>query len=110
MAKINIYMGKEVCEMKITEVKIRKIFNEGVLKAIVSITIDDCLAVHEIKVIQGNSRLFAAMPSRRDEKGVFRDIIHPIYPEVRKEFEDVIIRAYNDYIAQSEQNSEEETE
>ncbi|MGN0596424.1 MAG: septation regulator SpoVG [Ruminiclostridium sp.] len=96
--------------MKITEVKIRKIFNEGVLKAIVSITIDNCLAVHEIKVIQGNSRLFAAMPSRRDENGVFRDIIHPIYSEARKEFEDVIIKAYNDYIVHNEQNIEEKTE
>ncbi len=84
--------------MKITEIKVRKIFSEGNLKAIMSVTIDGCLAVHEVKVVQGNERLFVAMPSRMDGYGNYRDIIHPIGSEVRKQFEDVILGAYNNYI------------
>lgn len=84
--------------MKITEIKIRKTFKDGALKAIVSVTIDDCLAIHEIKVIQGSERLFVAMPSRKDENGVFRDIIHPIYPDARKYLEQTILEAYQNFI------------
>lgn len=80
--------------MKITDVKIRKLMPEGKLKAIVSITIDDMLAVHDIKVIQGEGRLFAAMPSRRDENGNFRDIVHPITAEARQQIENSVIEAY----------------
>ena len=85
--------------MKITEVKVRKTFPEGNLKAIVSITIDNCLAVHDIKIVQGNDRVFAAMPSRKDENGVFRDIIHPIDPETRAEFDSIILSAYDKHVA-----------
>ncbi len=84
--------------MNITEMKVRKIFSEGNLKAIMSVTIDGCLAVHEVKVVYGNERLFVAMPSRMDGYGNYRDIIHPIGSEVRKQFEDVILGAYNNYI------------
>ena len=83
--------------MNITELKVRKIFSEGQLKAIVSIVINNCLAIHEIKIIEGASRLFVAMPSRKDENGIFRDIIHPIDPEARSEFEDVILDEYYKY-------------
>ncbi len=83
--------------MHITEIKVRKIFYTGNLKAIMSITIDGCLAVHEVKVVQGNERLFVAMPSCMNGYGNYRDIIYPIGSEVRKQFEDVILRAYNNY-------------
>lgn len=85
--------------MTITDIKVRKIIQEGKLKAIISITIDDTLAVHDIKVVQGEDRLFVAMPSRKDESGMFRDIVHPIYPEARQLIETQIIDAYNRYIA-----------
>ena len=64
--------------MEITDVKIRKIMTDGRLRAVVSVTVDNMLAVHDIKVVQGDERLFVAMPSRKDENGVFRDIVHPI--------------------------------
>lgn len=80
--------------MNITDVKIRKILTEGRLRAVVSVTVDDMLAVHDIKVVQGDERLFVAMPSRKDENGVFRDIIHPISPSARKLFEETILDAY----------------
>ncbi|MCM1132747.1 MAG: septation regulator SpoVG [Ruminococcus flavefaciens] len=80
--------------MQITDVKIRKLMSGGRLRAVVSVTIDDMLAVHDIKVVQGEERLFVAMPSRKDENGIFRDIVHPISPDARKLFEERILEAY----------------
>ena len=60
--------------MNITDIRIRKIYEDARLKALVSVTIDGDLAVHDIKVIEGPERLFVAMPSRKDENGTFRDI------------------------------------
>lgn len=57
--------------MEITDIKIRRIITEGRLRAVVSITLDNMLAVHDIKIVQGDERLFVAMPSRKDENGVF---------------------------------------
>ena len=80
--------------MQITDIKIRKIIPEGRLRAIISITIDNEFAVHDIKVVQGDERLFVAMPSRKDESGIFRDIVHPISPEARQFIESQILDAY----------------
>lgn len=84
--------------MKITNINVRRAFTEGKLKALVSITIDNCLAVHEIKIIQGEARLFVAMPNRMDANGIFRDIVHPIDTETRDSLEDLILRAYEKYM------------
>ena len=59
--------------MNITDIRIRRLLTEGRLRAVVSITLDNELAVHDIKVIEGPERLFVAMPSRREENGTFRD-------------------------------------
>lgn len=85
--------------MIITETKIRSVntTDEGRLKAIVSITIDNCLAIHDIKVIEGDDRLFVAMPSRK-ENGIFRDIIHPIDEKTRNMLEDAILESYTRYV------------
>ena len=80
--------------MKITDIKIRKLLDSGKLRGVVSITLDNVFAVHDIKVIQGENRLFVAMPSRRDEKGTFRDVVHPINSEVRSDFESQILSSY----------------
>ncbi len=65
-------------------------------------TVDNCLAIHDIKVVQGNDRLFVAMPSRKDESGIFRDIVHPIDSVARNEFEAEILTAYENYIKVAE--------
>ncbi len=88
--------------MKITDIKIRRIMMEGRLRAVISITLDDMLAVHDIKVVQGDARLFVAMPSRRDENGVYRDIVHPISAQVRSKMEEQILAAYWEYLASAE--------
>ena len=78
--------------MTITNIKVRKIIPDGRLKGIISVTFDDAFAVHDIKVVQ--DRLFVAMPSRRDDTGAFRDIVHPISSEVREKIEGEILSAY----------------
>ena len=83
--------------MSITEIKIRRAFAEGRLKAVVSVTLDNCIAIHELKIIQGNDRLFVAMPSRMDDNGVFRDIIHPITFGTREAIENAVLNAYYRY-------------
>ncbi|MBQ8568717.1 MAG: septation regulator SpoVG [Oscillospiraceae bacterium] len=94
--------------MTITDIKIRKIITEGRLRAVISITLDNMLAVHDIKVVQGDERLFVAMPSRKDENGIFRDIVHPISPEARQMIEAQILEAYTRHIEQMQ--AEEEAE
>lgn len=84
--------------MQLTDIRIRKIINEGRLRAVVSITFENEFAVHDIKVIQGDERLFVAMPSRRDESGIFRDIVHPISPDARQKLEQSILAAYQQYM------------
>ena len=84
--------------MTITDIKIRKTMTEGRLRAVISITVDNMLAVHDIKVVQGDERLFVAMPSRKDENGIFRDIVHPISPEARQLLESSIIAAYQEHL------------
>lgn len=84
--------------MEISDIKIRKTMHDGRLRAVVSITIDNAIAIHDIKLVQGDERMFVAMPSRREESGVFRDIIHPISSGIREKIEEQILDAYNSYI------------
>lgn len=96
--------------MEITDIRIRKLVYEGKLRAIVSITVDNTLAIHDIKIIQGANRLFAAMPSRRDENGIFRDIVHPITSEGRNAFENEILDAYYRALEEGQYNPAEKND
>ncbi|MBR2840272.1 MAG: septation regulator SpoVG [Bacilli bacterium] len=82
--------------MEITKVNVRKVdsANEH-MRAIASVTIDECFVVHGIRVIEGDKGLFTAMPSRKSNDGEYHDVAHPITPECRKMFEDAIIDEYN---------------
>ena len=82
--------------MKISDIKFRKSLENGNLKAIASMTIDDCIAVHELKVIQ-TDHLFVAMPSRKDEVGNYHDIVHPINESARNLIESAVLAAYKIY-------------
>ena len=89
--------------MQVTDVKIRKITNEGKMKAIVSITLDNEFVVHDIKVIEGENGLFIAMPSRKTTNGEIKDIAHPISTEVRQKFQTEILKNYNIALNEQEQ-------
>ena len=81
--------------MQITDIKIRKFFDEGPMKAIASITFDNCLAVHDVKVIYARERYFIVMPSRKNPDGTYRDIVHPINSDFREMLEQTVIDAYH---------------
>jgi len=80
--------------MEITEVRIKPVNSEGRLLAFASITIDDCFAVHNLKVIDGRDGLFVAMPSRRLLDGSHKDIAHPVNNTTRKSIEETVLREY----------------
>ncbi len=80
--------------LNITDIKIRKVSAEGKLKAVASVIIDGCFAVHDIKIIEGAEGDFIAMPSRKTPSGEFKDIVHPINSETRDALRTVIMEAY----------------
>jgi stage V sporulation protein G len=88
--------------MKITDVRIRKINDEGKMKAVVSITFDDEFVVHDIKIIDGQNGLFIAMPSRKMGEGDFRDIAHPLLSETRNKIKDAIFTEYEKMLAEKD--------
>lgn len=88
--------------MKISDIKIRRTYQENRLRALVSLTIDGEFAVHDIKIIAGPERVFVAMPSRRDDQGTFRDICHPITADARKMLEERILEAYDEFMKSQE--------
>lgn len=81
--------------MNVTDVRIRKISGEGKMKAVASITFDNEFVVHDIKVIEGQSGMFIAMPSRKTPDGEYRDIAHPINSETRTRLQTLILEQYN---------------
>ena len=86
--------------MNITDVRIRKVSDEGKMKAVVSITFDDEFVVHDIKIIDGQNGLFIAMPSRKMGEGDFRDIAHPLVSETRNKIRDAIFEEYEKVLAE----------
>lgn len=79
--------------MKVSDIRIRLV-DDAKLKAVASITIDECFVVHDIKVIDGEKGLFISMPSKKTPDGKHKDIVHPIKTETRRELEEQIIEAY----------------
>ena len=93
--------------MVITDIKIRKLFDDdGPMKAIASVTFDNQLAVHDIKVIYARERYFIVMPSRKNPDGSYRDIVHPINSEFRSSLEQAVISEFNKELSSAD-NSEE---
>ncbi|HHU87766.1 MAG: septation regulator SpoVG [Sphaerochaetaceae bacterium] len=81
--------------MEITDVRVRKITSEGKLRAYATITFDNQFVVHNLKVIDGKSGLFVAMPSRKTKNGEFKDVAHPISSDFRATMQEAILEAYD---------------
>ncbi len=88
--------------MQITDIKIRKLFSEGPMKAVVSVTFDGQLAVHDIKVINAGGKLFIVMPTKKNPDGSFRDVTHPITAEFRRFLGDAVLDAYREALEKAE--------
>lgn len=86
--------------MIITDIRVRKTATEGRMKAVVSVTFDDAFVVHDIKVIEGQDKLFIAMPSRKTNDGEFKDIAHPIHAEMRESLQKAVLAKYEEVLAE----------
>ncbi len=82
--------------MEITDIRIRKIDGTGKMKAIVSVTFDDMFVIHDMKIIEGASGLFIAMPSRKTPSGEYKDIAHPINSDTREMIQQIILKRYEE--------------
>ncbi len=92
--------------MQITDIKVRKLFDEGPMKAIVSVTFDGQLAVHDVKVIYAREKYFIVMPSRKNPDETYRDIVHPINAQFRGMLESAVISAYEAAVAEAAEAAE----
>ncbi len=89
--------------MQITDIKVRKLFNDSSsMKAIVSVTFDGQLALHDIKVIYAKERYFIVMPNKKNADGTYRDVAHPINAEFRSMLESAVLDAYDRAVAEAE--------
>lgn len=95
--------------MNITEVRVFPV-NEEKLRAYVTITLDDCFIVRDLKVINGNTGYFVAMPSKKRKDGSFRDIAHPLTSECREKMEAIILDAYREEMGETPVSSDLEIE
>lgn len=95
--------------MQITDVKVRKLFDEGPMKAIVSVTFDGQLAVHDIKVIHAREKFFIVMPSRKNPDDTYRDIVHPINAQFRSVLESTVIDAYHQAVEAAKLENAQDT-
>lgn len=81
--------------LNITDVRVRLVKKEdSKLKAIASMTIDECFVVHEIRIIEGTNGCFVAMPSKKNPEGDFKDTVHPIDTPTRQFVDKTILAAY----------------
>ena len=80
--------------MEITEVRVFPVSEEK-LRAYVTVTLDDCFVVRDLKVIHGTGGLFVAMPAKRRKDGTFKDVAHPLNAETRERFERAILAEYD---------------
>lgn len=82
-------------DLKISDVRVRIVKkDDSKLKAVASITIDECFVVHDIKVIEGSQGYFIAMPSRKTPDGEYKDIVHPLNTETREEIRTAILAEF----------------
>ena len=84
--------------MHVTDVRVRKILSEGKMKAIVSVTLNDAFVIHDVKIVEGQTGLFVAMPSRKTPNGEFRDIAHPINSSARETIQIAVLQAYENVV------------
>lgn len=89
--------------MQLTDIKIRKVFDDGPMRAVVSVTFDGEFAVHDIKVIYANEKYFIVMPSRKNADGTYRDIAHPINALFRAKVEDAVLSEFHKALALHEE-------
>ena len=80
--------------MNITDIRVKRISTPGKMRAVASITFDDMFVVHDVKIIEGQSGLFIAMPSKKMPNGEYKDVAHPLNSQAREKIQAEILTAY----------------
>ena len=91
---INQKPSKEEKAMRITEIKVLPVDGDEKLKAYVTIKLDDCFVVRDMKIIKGTTGFFIAMPAKKMKDGTYRDLVHPLDKSTRQMLEDQILHEY----------------
>lgn len=87
--------------MKISEVRVRLVKkDEGKLKAVASVTIDECFVIHDVKILEGAENYFIAMPSKKTPDGEYKDVVHPLDTETREMFKKAVLEEFEKARAQ----------
>ena len=102
------YTRKVAKNMEITDIRVRKVPSAGKMKAVVSVTFDNAFVVHDIKIIEGQEKLFIAMPSRKTPEGEFKDIAHPINMPMREQLETAIFEKYEKTLLEDDSQEDEQ--
>ena len=88
--------------MNISEVRVSLVQkDEGKLKAVASVTIDDCFVVHDVKILEGTDDFFIAMPSKKTPDGEYKDIVHPLNTETREMLKKAVLDEFEKVRAQA---------
>ena len=81
--------------MQITSVNIYKTKEGNPLKAFATIVLDNAVAIHSLRVVEGKDGLFVGMPSRKVGE-TFKDTAHPINAETKALIDEAVLTAYQD--------------
>ncbi|MDR0426929.1 MAG: septation regulator SpoVG [Clostridiales bacterium] len=93
--------------MNISEVRVRLVKkDDGKLKAVASVTIDNCFVVHDVKILEGNDDFFIAMPSKKTPDGEYKDIVHPLNTETREMLKNLVLSEFHKVRAQETEEAE----
>lgn len=89
--------------LEVTDIRIHKLVATGKVRAVVSLTVDNAIVIHDIKVLEGPNGLFMAMPGRKISHDQFRNIAHPISQTVRDYLEQLVLTKYRQALSQEAQ-------
>lgn len=81
--------------MRITEIKVLPVEGDEKLKAYVTIKLDDCFVVRDMKVIKGTTGFFVAMPAKKMKDGTYRDLVHPLDKPTRQMLEEEVMNEFH---------------
>lgn len=96
--ELQYFTGGRTYIMRVTDVRLRVLNNEGKTRAVASVTFDDELVIHDVRLVEGRGGLFLSMPSRKRAQGGYRDIAHPVTAEARGLIQEAVMRAYEENV------------
>jgi stage V sporulation protein G len=80
--------------MFITAVKVTPVNKQNLL-AVASVTLCDCFVLRAMRLVQGSSRRYVAMPTRQTGTGRVFEVYHPITAQARQVLEELIFGGYD---------------